>query len=113
MQTENRLFDDLAKVAGGALNTLSGLRDEVENRVRERVERLLAEMDFVSREEFEAVQAMAAKARSEQEDLAARLAKLEAEVDALRSTASAAKRAAAKPPARPRQTKAKPQPQQG
>lgn len=77
MQTDNRLLDDLARMANGALNTLTGLREEVESRVRERVERLLADMDLVQREEFEAVKAMAQKARSEQEDLAAKVAALE------------------------------------
>ena len=77
MQTENRLLDDLARMANGALNTLSGLRDEIESRVRERVERMLADMDMVPREEFEAVRAMAQKARAEQEDLTARVAELE------------------------------------
>ena len=77
MQTENRLLDDLARMANGALNTLSGLREEIESRVRERVERMLADMDMVPREEFEAVKAMAQKARAEQEDLAARVAELE------------------------------------
>ena len=56
MQTENRLLDDLARMANGALNTLSGVREEIESRVRERVERMLADMDMVPREEFEAVQ---------------------------------------------------------
>jgi BMFP domain-containing protein YqiC len=82
MQTENRLLDDLARMANGALNTLSGLRDEIESRVRERVERMLADMDMVPREEFEAVKAMAQKARAEQEDLAARVAELERRVGA-------------------------------
>jgi BMFP domain-containing protein YqiC len=77
MQTENRLLDDLARMANGALNTLSGLREEIESRVRERVERMLADMDMVPREEFEAVKAMAQKARAEQEDLAAKVAALE------------------------------------
>lgn len=77
MQTENRLFDDLARVAGGAFSTLTSLREEVEARVRERVERLLADMDLVPREEFEAVKAMAQKARLEQEAMAHRLAALE------------------------------------
>ena len=82
MQTENRLLDDLARMANGALNTLSGLRDEIESRVRERVERMLADMDMVPREEFDAVKAMAQKARAEQEDLAARVAELERKVAA-------------------------------
>ncbi len=80
MQTENRLLDDLARMANGALNTLSGLREEIETRVRERVERILADMDMVPREEFEAVRAMAQKARTEQEDLAAKIAELERKV---------------------------------
>jgi BMFP domain-containing protein YqiC len=77
MQTENRLFDDLARVASGAINTLGGLREEIELRVKERLERLATEMDLVSREEFDAVKAMAAKARAEQEGLVARVAELE------------------------------------
>ena len=77
MQTENRLLDDLARMANGALNTLSGVREEVESRVRERVERMLADMDMVPRDEFEAVKAMAQTARTEQEELAAKVADLE------------------------------------
>jgi len=83
MQTENRLFDDLARMANGALNTLSGLREEIENRVRERVERMLADMDMVPREEFDAVKAVAQTARSEQEALAAKVAELERRVSEL------------------------------
>jgi BMFP domain-containing protein YqiC len=86
MQTENRLLDDLARMANGALNTLAGLREEVENRVRERVERMLADMDMVPREEFEAIKAMAQKARAEQEDLAARVAELERRIAELSGT---------------------------
>jgi BMFP domain-containing protein YqiC len=87
MQTENRLLDDLARMANGALNTLSGLREEIESRVRERVERMLADMDMVPREEFEAVKAMAQKARAEQEDLATRVADLERRIAAPSGTA--------------------------
>ena len=83
MATENRLFDDLAKVASGALGTLTGLRDEVETRVREQVERMLDRMNLVRREEFDAVQAMAAKARQAQEELETRLALLEARLVAI------------------------------
>jgi len=83
MQTENRLFDDLARMANGALNTLSGLREEIENRVRERVERMLADMDMVPREEFDAVKAVAQTARTEQEALAAKVAELERRVSEL------------------------------
>ena len=73
MQTENRLLDDLAKVAAGAVGGLADLRHEIEDRLRDRVERLLRGMDLVEREEFEAVKAMAARARAEQETLAARV----------------------------------------
>jgi hypothetical protein len=83
MQTENRLFDDLARMANGALNTLSGLREEIENRVRERVERMLSDMDMVPREEFDAVKAVAQTARTEQEALAAKVAELERRVSEL------------------------------
>lgn len=78
MQTENRLLDDLARVATGALGALSGVRDEVETRLREQVERILARMNLVRREEFDAVQAMASKARLAQEALEKRVAVLEA-----------------------------------
>ena len=88
MQTENRLFDDLARVASGAINTLGGLREEIELRVKERIERFAGEMDLVSREEFDAVKAMAAKARADQEALLARIATLE------RALAESAKTAA-------------------
>jgi BMFP domain-containing protein YqiC len=83
MQTQNRFFDDLARVAAGALGTLSGVKSEVESRLREQFEKVLAGMDLVSRDEFEAIKAMAAKARSEQEDLANRVAALESKLAAL------------------------------
>ena len=77
MQSQNRFFDDLARVASGAVGTLTGIKGEVETRLREQLERVLAGMDLVSRDEFEAVKAMAAAARAEQEDLARRLTELE------------------------------------
>jgi BMFP domain-containing protein YqiC len=107
MQTSNRLFDDLARVASGAFNTLSGLREEIETRVRERVERMAADLDLVTREEFDAVRAMAAKARAGQEALEARLAELEAGLAAGNASPPAAERAPAKP--RPRRKKGEPE----
>ncbi|MCB2101384.1 MAG: accessory factor UbiK family protein [Rhodobacterales bacterium] len=83
MQTNNRLFDDLAKVANGAVSTLVGVKDELEALVRQQIERLVTEMDLVPRDEFDAVRATAVKAREEQEALAARVAELEARLDAL------------------------------
>jgi BMFP domain-containing protein YqiC len=75
---ENRILDDLAKVAAGALGGAASVKQEVEARLRHQFERILANMEVVSRDEFEVVKAMAAKARSEQEALAARVAALEA-----------------------------------
>lgn len=100
MQTSNRLFDDLARVASGAFNTLSGLREEIETRVRERVERMAADLDLVTREEFDAVRTMAANARAGQEELAVRVASLEAQ---LAGRAAEPSPPAAKP-RRPRKT---------
>ncbi len=77
MQTRNRLLDDIARVANGAAGVATGMRDEVEALVQERVERVLARLNLVTREEFEAVKAMAAKARSEQEALEKRVRALE------------------------------------
>ncbi len=77
MQTSNRFFDDLAKVASGAASTLVGVKQEVEAFTRQQVERLVAEFNLVRRDEFEAVQALAANARAEQERLEQRVAALE------------------------------------
>lgn len=82
MQSDNRILDDLARVASGALSALTGVREEVEARLRDQFERILDRMNLVRREEFEAVEAMAAKARAEQERLAERLAALEARLGA-------------------------------
>jgi len=78
MQSQNRFFDDMARVASGAFGALAGVRGEIEARLRDQLERLLAGMDLVSREEFEAVKGMAAKAREEQESLLRRVEMLEA-----------------------------------
>jgi len=82
MQSQNRFFDDIARVAGGAMGALSGVRSDIESRLRDQLERVLAGMDLVSREEFEAVKAMAAKARDEQEVLLRRVADLESRLAA-------------------------------
>jgi BMFP domain-containing protein YqiC len=83
MQTRSRMFDDLARLTNGAASVLSGFRDEAEGKVRQQLERLLADMDVVPREEFEAVREMAANARREQEALTQRVAALEAQLAAL------------------------------
>jgi BMFP domain-containing protein YqiC len=79
---ENRILDDLAKVAAGALGGVSGLKQEMEARMRQQFERVLTGMAVVNRDEFEAVKAMAAMAREEQEKLTVRLAALEARLEA-------------------------------
>ena len=81
MQGQNRFFDDVARVASGAVGAIAGVRGEVEARLRDQLERVLAGMDLVSREEFEAVKAMAAKAREEQELLRRQLEALEARLN--------------------------------
>ncbi|TWT03188.1 accessory factor UbiK family protein [Reyranella sp. CPCC 100927] len=80
MQTRNPILDDLAKVATGAASAFSGLRDEIESRVRDQMAKLLDGMNLPNREEFEVVKAMAAKAREENEELRARIAELEAKL---------------------------------
>jgi len=75
-----RILDDLAKTATGAVGVLQSARQEVEALARARLERLLDKMELVTRDEFEAVKEMAAKARAENEKLAARIAALEAGV---------------------------------
>ena len=82
MQNDNRIFEDLARVASGALSALTGVREEVEARLRDQFQHILDRMNLVSREELEGAQAMAANERDEQERLSERLAALEARLDA-------------------------------
>jgi BMFP domain-containing protein YqiC len=88
MQSQNRFFDDVARVASGAVGAITGVRGEIEARLRDQLERVLAGMDLVSREEFEAVKAMAAKARDEQEVLRRQIEALEARLADLGAGAS-------------------------
>ncbi len=80
MQTKNRILDDMAKVASGAVSAVTGLKGDADNLLRRHVENLLDDMNLVTREEFDAVKAMAAKARAEQDKLQARLKALEAQL---------------------------------
>ncbi len=77
MQTDNPFLDGLAKIATDAAGAAQGARSEFEAFVKQRLEKLMTDMDFVRRDEFEAVKAMAAEARLENERLAARIAELE------------------------------------
>jgi hypothetical protein len=82
MQTDNPLLDGLAQFFTDAAGAANSMRNEIDTFVRQRLEKLVTDMDFVPREEFEAVKAMAAKARTENERLAARLTELEAKLAA-------------------------------
>ena len=64
MQTRSRILDDIARLTNGDPGVASGLRDEVEALVQQRLEKVLANLDLVRREEFEAVEALAIRARS-------------------------------------------------
>ena len=88
MQSENRMFDDLVKFVNGAAGTLAGMGREAEAATRERAKEWIGGLDFVSRDEFEAVKAMAAAARDEADALKARLDALEAKATKPKSTAS-------------------------
>jgi BMFP domain-containing protein YqiC len=83
MSDRPRFFDDLAGVAGGAFSALAGLREEAEAMIRARIDETIRRLELVRREEFEAVQELAANARAGQEAAEARLAALEARIAAL------------------------------
>ena len=97
MAGENRLFEDMARMANGAMGALSGFRGELETMMRQRLDRWLAEMNLVQREEFDVVRSMAQRARSEQEDLLIRIAALEERLRRLEGGPSAAELPAAAP----------------
>lgn len=79
-QTTNKIFDDFAKLMTDAAGAADGMKREAESMFRSQAERFLQDMNVVSREDFEAVKAMAQKAREENEALAARITALEAEL---------------------------------
>jgi BMFP domain-containing protein YqiC len=78
MQGNNKFFDDMSKLMTSAMGVAQGARTEAETAMKGWIDRWLADRDFVTREEFDAVRAMAQKAREENEALSARLAVLEA-----------------------------------
>ncbi|MDQ2090113.1 accessory factor UbiK family protein [Marimonas arenosa] len=77
MQTRNKFLDDMSQLMTNAMGVAQGAKDEAENAMKSFVDRWLADRDFVTREEFDAVRAMAQKAREENEALKARIAALE------------------------------------
>ena len=99
MQSENKLFDDFVKMVNGVAGTMAGMGREAESSAREKFREWVGGQDFVGRDEFEAVKAMAAAARDENEALKARIAALE--VKSAGSAPAAAKRAGGKPKTSP------------
>ena len=77
MQSQNRLFDDFVKVMNGAAGTIAGMTREAQGAMQERMREWIGGLDLVSREEFEAVKAMAAAAREESQALKGRVEALE------------------------------------
>lgn len=82
MQTDNKIFDDFVKFVNGAAGTFAGMAREGGEAMRERTKEFVGGLDFVGRDEFEAVKAMAAAARDEADALKARIAALEAQLAA-------------------------------
>lgn len=80
MQTRNRFFDDMSQLMTNAMGVAQGAKDEAETAMKGMIDRWLADRDFVTREEFDAVRAMAQKAREENEALKARIEALEAKI---------------------------------
>ncbi|TNE57986.1 MAG: accessory factor UbiK family protein [Alphaproteobacteria bacterium] len=79
MQTNNKILDDVARVMTGAAGAVQGVRDEIDGAIQHQLQRLLKDMDLVTREEFEVVKEMAAKAREENDALRAELEALKAD----------------------------------
>ena len=77
MQSQNRIFDDLVKMMNGVAGTMAGMGREAETSMREKMREWVGGMDFVARDEFEAVKAMAVAARDENEALKKRIEALE------------------------------------
>ncbi len=78
MQARNKIFDDISQLMTNAMGVAQGAKGEAETAMKGMIDRWLADRDFVTREEFDAVRAMAQKAREENETLEARLQALEA-----------------------------------
>ena len=95
MQSENKMFDDFVKMVNGFAGTVAGMGREAESGAREKFREWIGGMDFVSRDEFEAVKAMAAAARDENERLKARIVALEAKAGAKPKAAPKAGKAGA------------------
>ncbi|MFH1806922.1 MAG: accessory factor UbiK family protein [Pseudomonadota bacterium] len=91
MQINNRLLDDLTRVTNSALGTMTGVKGEVDALIRQQFEKILATMDMVTREEFDVVREIAARASLRADALEKQVAKLESRLAALESAKPAAK----------------------
>ncbi|MDA7946963.1 MAG: accessory factor UbiK family protein [Hyphomicrobiaceae bacterium] len=91
-QTTNRFFDELARMMTDATGAAQGLRKEIDNVIRSQAEKVLNDLDVVQREEFDAMKAMAQKAREENARLETRIAELEEQLDNLGTDAPAGKK---------------------
>ena len=100
MQSENRLFDDFVKMVNGFAGSMAGMGREAESSAKEKMREWIGGMDFVGRDEFDAVKAMAAAAREENELLKRRIAALEAKVAGPASVAKSAPTPKGKPGAK-------------
>lgn len=97
MQSQNRIFDDFVKFVNGAAGTVAGMAREGEQGARERAREWIGGMDFVARDEFDAVKAMAVAARDENDALKARIEALEAKLGSATPPTAAPKKPRAKP----------------
>ena len=88
-QTQNRFFDEMAKLFGDAASVAQGVKREAESVFRTQMERLVADLDLVKREDFEVVREMASRARAENEELKRRITALESALSVPPGTPSA------------------------
>jgi BMFP domain-containing protein YqiC len=92
MQTDNRFLDGMARFLTNAAGAAQAFKAEMETMIKARIEKMISDLEFVPRDEFEAVKAMAAKARADNEKLSARLAELEAKLGVAKPKAKSARR---------------------
>ncbi|MES2120283.1 MAG: accessory factor UbiK family protein [Pseudomonadota bacterium] len=97
MQSENKMFDDFVKMVNGFAGTMAGMGREAESSAREKMREWMAGNDFVGRDEFEAVKAMAAAARDEADALKVRVAALEEKLGASAAKKPSTKSSGPKP----------------
>ncbi len=83
-QTTGKVFDEIAKLMTDAAGAMQGARGEIDNAMRSRAEKVLRDLDIVQREEFDAVKAMATKARDENDELRAEIKALRKQIKALK-----------------------------